>query len=99
MKLKPTLALASIIGAMTAMNVCAAEFKFKVISTSSLPSKGILRVSKVDNSTENVLVSLTDEVEADLQSFSKGNIICVTGSVIPETTSVLVRAVKDCPLN
>lgn len=94
--MKLTLALSAIIVGMTALSVSAAEFKFKVNSIANLSSKGIVRVSKVDSPSENVLISLTDEVEADFQKLLKGSIVCVTGSVIPETTSILVREVKNC---
>ena len=94
--MKLTLPLCTLLIGITAMSVSAAEFKFKVNSTAQLSSKGIVRVSKIDVQSENVLVSLTDEVEAEFQKFLKGSIICVSGSVIPETTSILVREVKDC---
>jgi hypothetical protein len=94
--MKLTLPLGALLFGMTAMSVSAAEFKFTVTSIANLSSKGIVRVSKVDSPSENVLVSLTDEVEAEFQKFLKGSIICVSGSVIPETTSILVREVKNC---
>ena len=94
--MKITLALGLLLFGMTAISVSAAEFKFKVNSIANLSSKGIVRVSKVDAPSENVLVSLTDEVEAEFQKFLKGSIVCVSGSVIPETTSILVREVKNC---
>ncbi len=91
--MKLTLALGAL---FFGISVSAAEFKFKVNSIADLSSRGIVRVSKVDAPSENVLVSLTDEVEAEFKTFLKGSIVCVSGSVIPETTSVLVREVKDC---
>ena len=94
--MKITLALGLLLFGMTAISVSAAEFKFKVNSIANLSSKGIVRVSKVDAPSENVLVALTDEVEAEFQKFLKGSIVCVSGSVIPETTSILVREVKNC---
>jgi hypothetical protein len=91
--MKITLALcASLLG----LSVSAAEFKFKVKSIANLSSRGIVRVIKVDDSTENVLVALTDEVDSEFQKFLKGTIVCVSGSAIPETTSVLVREVQNC---
>jgi hypothetical protein len=86
----------SLVALLLGMSVSAAEFKLKVISIAHLSSKGIVRVSKLDAQSENVLVSLTDEVDSEFQKFLKGSIVCVSGSVIPETTSILVREVKNC---
>lgn len=81
---------------LLSFSVSAADFRIKVENKASLASKGIMAVTIVNEPFQRVLISLTDEVDADLQNLEKGNVACVVGSVLPDTTSILVRAIKNC---